>query len=122
MDYYETRKSLIQYLNILVSKDRWRIKYGIPSIVVASDLYKILLDVLSEHVNPRYGNLSDANEADIYKITDKKNIEPFNDEDAIHYIRIVYFLYTQLLGFDHIPPWRIMEKICDTIRRGKYEP
>lgn len=121
MDYYETRKSLVQYLNILVSRDRWRIRYGIPSIVVASDLYKILLDVLSEHVNPRYGNLSDANEGDIYKISDKKNIEPFNDEEAIHYIHIVYFLYTQL-NHNNVPPWRVMEKICDTIREEKYEP
>ena len=120
MDYYETRRSLIQYLNSLVSHDRWRIKYGIPSIVVASDLYKILLDVLSEHVNVRYGNLADANEEDIYR-TSREYIKSFDDEDAIHYIRIVYFLYTQLLGFDHVPPWRIMEKICDTIRRGKYD-
>ena len=121
MDYYETRRSLIHYLNNLVSHNRWRINYGIPSIVVVSDLYKILLEILSEHVNPRYGNLTDANERDIYIISDENNAEPFNDEEALRYIRIVYFLYTQLLGFDNTPPWRIMEKICDTIRKGKYE-
>lgn len=120
MDYYETRRSLIQYLNIMISRDRWRIRYGIPTVVVASDLYKILLDVLSEHVNVRYGNLVDANERDIYSISDDKKIEPFNDEKALHYIRIVYFLYTQLSN-SFVPLWQIMEKICDIIREGKYD-
>lgn len=72
MDYYETRRSLIQYLNIMISRDRWRIRYGMPTVIVASDLYKILLDVLSEHVNVRYANLVDANERDIYSISDDK--------------------------------------------------
>ena len=120
MDYYETRRSLIQYLNSFVSRDRWRIRYEVPSVVIASDLYRILLDVLSEHVNVRYGNLADANYRDVISVNKKNNVELFNDKEALRYIRIVYFLYTQLM--QKFPAnWQRNNIICDMIREGKYD-
>ena len=122
MDYYETTRSLIHYLNNLVSHDRWRIKFDVPTkIVVVSELYKILLDVLSEHVNPRYANLFDVNVRDISNILDETNVLLFYDKEALRYICIVYFLYTQL-SLDTLILWRLSDKICSIIREGKYEP
>lgn len=121
MDYYETTRSLIHYLNNLVSHDRWRIKFDAPTtIVVVLDLYKILLDVLSEHVNLRYANLFDVNIRDISNILDKTNVSLFCDKEALRYICIVYFLYTQLLS-DTLILWSLSDKICSIIRQGKYE-
>lgn len=122
MDYYETTRSLIHYLNNLVSHDHWRIKFDAPTtIVVVLDLYKILLDVLSEHVNPRYANLFDINIRDISNILDETNVSLFYDKKALRYICIVYFLYTQLLS-DTLILWSLSDKICSIIRKGKYEP
>lgn len=125
MDYYETTRSLIHYLNNLVSHDHWRLKFDAPTkIVVVLDLYKILLDVLSEHVNPRYANLLDIDVRGAFIIldeTNKTNVLLFSDKEALRYIYIVYFLYTQLSS-DSLILWRLRDKICDIIRRGKYEP
>lgn len=120
MDYYETSNSLIIYLNNLLINDQWRIRFSLPRNVIVYDLYKILLDVLSEHVNVRYGNLLDMSQRAVTQILEEDCIKPFNELKALHYIYIVYFLYTQLL--DEIgSPWELSDKICDIIRKGKYD-
>lgn len=120
MDYYETRVSLIFYLYKLVDKDSWRLNNSLNKFRVISDLYRILLDVLSEFVNVRYGNLSDANEEDVREvITDSAycSSSKFKDEKALHYIKITYLLYNNIRDL----PWNLSNKICKTIREGKYE-
>lgn len=122
MDYYEMTRSLIRYLNNLVSHDRWRIKFDAPTtIVIISDLYKILLDILSEHVNPRYANLLDIDVRGMYIILDEtKNVSLFSDKKALRYIHIVYFLYTQLSS-NTLMLWSLLDKICNIIREDKYD-
>ena len=120
MDYYETRASLIFYLYRLVDEDSWRLNNSLNKFRVVSDLYRILLDVLSEFVNVRYGNLSDANEEDVREvITDSaySSLSKFKDEKALHYIKITYLLYNNIRDL----PWNLSDKICKTIREGKYE-
>lgn len=120
MDYYETRVSLIFYLYRLVDEDSWRLNNNLNKFRVVSYLYRTLLDVLSEFVNVRYGNLSDANEEDVREvITDSAycSLSKFKDEKAIRYIKITYLLYNNI----HDLPWNLSDKICKTIREGKYE-
>nr|DAV40693.1 MAG TPA: hypothetical protein [Caudoviricetes sp.] len=120
MDYYETRVSLIFYLYKMVDEDSWRLNNSLNKFRVVSDLYRILLDVLSEFVNVRYGNLSDANEEDVREvITDSaySSLSKFKDEKALHYIKITYLLYNNIRDL----PWNLSDKICKTIREGKYE-
>lgn len=120
MDYYETRASLIFYLYEMVDEDSWRFNNSLNKFRVISDLYRILLDVLSEFVNVRYGNLSDANEEDVRKIiTDSAycSLLKFKDEKALRYIKITYLLYNNIRDL----PWNLSDKICKTIREGKYE-
>ena len=120
MDYYETRASLIFYLYKLVDEDSWRFNNSLNKFRVVSDLYRILLDVLSEFVNVRYGNLSDANEEDVREIiTDSayRSLSKFKDEKALHYIKITYLLYNNIRDL----PWNLSDKICKIIREGKYE-
>lgn len=120
MDYYETRVSLIFYLYRLVDEDSWRLNISLNKFRVVSYLYRILLDVLSEFVNVRYGNLSDANEEDVREvITDSAycSLSKFKDEKALRYIKITYLLYNNIRDL----PWNLSDKICKTIREGKYE-
>ena len=120
MDYYETRVSLIFYLYRLVDEDSWRLNNSLNKFRVVSDLYRILLDVLSEFVNVRYGNLSDANKEDVREvITDGAygSSPKFKDEKALRYIKITYLLYNNIRDL----PWNLSDKICKTIREGKYE-
>ena len=119
MDYYETRASLIFYLYKMVDEDSWRLNNSLNKFRVVSDLYRILLDVLSEFVNVRYGNLSDANEEDVREvITDSAycSLSKFKDEKALRYIKITYLLYNNIRDL----PWNLSDKICKTIREGKY--
>lgn len=120
MDYYETSNSLIIYLNALLINDQWRIRFSLPRNVIVYDLYKILLDVLSEHVNVRYGNLLDMSQRAVTQILEEDYTKPFDDPKALHYIYIVYFLYTQSLN-EIGSPWKLQDKICDIIREGKYD-
>lgn len=120
MDYYETRASLIFYLYKMVDEDSWRLNNSLNKFRVVSYLYRTLLDVLSEFVNVRYGNLSDANEEDVRKIiTDSAycSLLKFKDEKAIRYIKITYLLYNNIRDL----PWNLSDKICKIIREGKYE-
>lgn len=120
MDYYETRASLIFYLYRLVDENSWRLNNNLNKFRVVSYLYRTLLDVLSEFVNVRYGNLSDANEEDVREIiTDSAcGFSPkFKDEKALHYIKITYLLYNNIRDL----PWNLSDKICKIIREGKYE-
>ena len=120
MDYYETRASLIFYLYKMVDEDSWRFNNNLNKFRVVSHLYRILLDVLSEFVNVRYGNLDDANEEDVIKvITDGAygSSPKFKDEKALRYIKITYLLYNNIRDL----PWNLSDKICKTIREGKYE-
>lgn len=120
MDYYETRASLIFYLYKLVDEDSWRLNNNLNKFRVVSYLYRTLLDVLSEFVNVRYGNLSDANEEDVREIiTDSAycSLSKFKDEKAIRYIKITYLLYNNIRDL----PWNLSDKICKIIREGKYE-
>lgn len=120
MDYYETRVSLIFYLYRLVDEDSWRLNNNLNKFRVVSYLYRTLLDVLSEFVNVRYGNLSDANEKDVREIiTDGAycSLLKFKDEKTIRYIKITYLLYNNICDL----PWNLSDKICKTIREGKYE-
>lgn len=120
MDYYETRVSLIFYLYRLVDEDSWRLNNNLNKFRVVSYLYRTLLDVLSEFVNVRYSNLSDANEEDVREIiTDSAycSLSKFKDEKAIRYIKITYLLYNNIRDL----PWNLSDKICKTIREGKYE-
>ena len=119
MDYYETRSSLIFYLYRMVDQDSWRLNNSLNKFRIVSYLYRILLDVLSEFVNVRYGNLSDANEEDVREvITDSAycSLSKFKDEKALHYIKITYLLYNNIRDL----PWNLSDKICKTIREGKY--
>lgn len=119
MDYYETRVSLIFYLYRLVDEDSWRLNNNLNKFRVVSYLYRTLLDVLSEFVNVRYGNLSDANEEDVREIiTDSAycSLLKFKDEKAIRYIKITYLLYNNIRDL----PWNLSDTICKTIREGKY--
>lgn len=120
MDYYETRVSLIFYLYRLVDEDSWRLNNNLNKFRVVSYLYRTLLDVLSEFVNVRYGNLSDANEEDVREIiTDSAycSLLKFKDEKAIRYIKITYLLYNNIRDL----PWNLSDTICKIIREGKYE-
>lgn len=120
MNYYETRVSLIFYLYEMVDEDSWRLNNNLNKFRVVSDLYRILLDVLSEFVNVRYGNLSDANEEDVREvITDSAycSLSKFKDEKALRYIKITYLLYMNIRR----APWNMSDEICKTIREGKYE-
>lgn len=117
MDYYETRGSLIFYLYKLVDKDSWRLNNSLNKFRVVSDLYRILLDVLSEFVNVRYGNLSDASESEVSRIIFEDFPPSFKDEKALRYIKITYLLYNNIRDL----PWNLSDKICKTIREGKYE-
>lgn len=120
MDYYETRASLIFYLYRMVDEDSWRLNNSLNKFRVVSYLYRTLLDVLSEFANVRYGNLSDANEEDVREvITDSAycSLLKFRDEKALHYIKITYLLYNNIRDL----PWNLSDKICKTIREGKYE-
>lgn len=119
MDYYETRVSLIFYLYEMVDEDSWRLNNSLNKFRVISDLYRILLDVLSEFVNVRYGNLSDANEEDVREvITDSAycSLSKFKDEKTFRYIKITYLLYNNIRDL----PWNMSDEICKTIREGKY--
>ena len=119
MDYYETRASLIFYLYRMVDEDSWRLNNSLNKFRVVSYLYRTLLDVLSEFVNVRYGNLSDANEEDVRKIITNSaycSLLKFKDEKALRYIKITYLLYNNIRGL----PWNLSDKICKTIREGKY--
>jgi len=120
MDYYETRASLIFYLYEMVDEDSWRLNNSLNKFCVVSYLYRTLVDVLAEFVNVRYGNLSDANEEDVREvITDSAycSLSKFKDEKALHYIKITYLLYNNIRDL----PWNLSDKICKTIREGKYE-
>ena len=120
MDYYETRVSLIFYLYKMVDEDSWRLNNSLNKFRVVSYLYRTLVDVLSEFVNVRYGNLSDANEEDVREIiTDSAycSFSKFKDEKALRYIKITYLLYNNIRDL----PWNLSDKICKTIREGKYE-
>ena len=119
MDYYETRISLVSYLYRMVDEDSWRLKAGLNKYMIVSHLYRVLLDVLSEFVNVRYGNLMDASEEDVREvITDSAycSLSKFKDEKALHYIKITYLLYNNIRDL----PWNLSDKICKTIREGKY--
>lgn len=117
MDYRETRSSLIFYLYRLVDKDSWRINMSLGKFRVTSDLYRILLDVLSEFVNVRYGNLRDASEDEVYHVIFEDLPPSFKDEKALRYIKITYLLYNNIRDL----PWNLSDTICKTIREGKYE-
>lgn len=120
MDYYETRVSLIFYLYEIVSKDSWRLNRSLSTFIVVSYLYRTLVDVLAEFVNVRYGNLMDASEEDVREIiTDSAygSSPKFKDEKALRYIKITYLLYNNIRDL----PWNLSDKICKTIREGKYE-
>lgn len=120
MDYYETRASLIFYLYEMVDEDSWRLNNSLNKFRVVSYLYRTLVDVLAEFVNVRYGNLSDANEEGVREvITDSAycSLSKFKDEKALHYIKITYLLYNNIRDL----PWNMSDKICKTIREGKYE-
>lgn len=120
MDYYETRASLIFYLYRMIDEDSWRLNNSLNKFRVVSYLYRTLVDVLAEFVNVRYGNLSDANEEDVREvITDSAycSLSKFKDEKAIRYIKITYLLYNNIRDL----PWNLSDKICKTIREGKYE-
>lgn len=41
----------------------------------------------------------------------------YKDEKALHYIKITYLLYNNIRDL----PWNLSDKICKTIREGKYE-
>lgn len=104
----------------MVDEDSWRLNNSLNKFRVISDLYRILLDVLSEFVNVRYGNLSDVNEEDVREvITDGAycSLSKFKDEKALHYIKITYLLYNNIRDL----PWNLSDTICKTIREGKYE-
>lgn len=117
MDYYETRASLIFYLYKMVDEDSWRLNNSLNKFRVVSDLYRILLDVLSEFVNVRYGNLMDASEEDVREvIVNDLSSKTFKDKKALYYIKITYFLYNNISDL----PWNLSDKICKTIREGKY--
>lgn len=117
MDYYETRASLIFYLYRMVDKDSWRLNNSLNKFCIVSDLYRILLDVLSEFVNVRYGNLVDTNEVGVRDVIANNFPPAFKDKKALHYINITYFLYNNIRDL----PWNLSDKICKTIREGKYE-
>lgn len=120
MDYYETRASLIFYLYRMVDEDSWRLNNNLNKFRVVSYLYRTLVDVLAEFVNVRYNNLMDASEEDVRKIiTDGAygSSPKFKDEKALHYIKITYLLYNNIRDL----PWNLSDKICKTIREGKYE-
>lgn len=120
MDYYETRVSLIFYLYRMVDEDSWRLNNSLNKFRVVSYLYRTLVDVLAEFVNVRYGNLSDANEEDVREvITDSAycSLSKLKDEKALRYIKITYLLYNNIRDL----PWNLSDKICKTIREGKYE-
>lgn len=116
MDYYETRASLIFYLYKLVDEDSWRLNNNLNKFRVVSYLYRTLVDVLAEFVNVRYGNLMDASEEDVREIISDDFSPAFNDEKAIRYIKITYLLYNNIRDL----PWNLSDKICKTIREGKY--
>lgn len=115
MDYYETRSSLIFYLYRLVDNDSWRLKAGLNKYMIVSHLYRILLDVLSEFVNVRYGNLRDVSENEVRDIITNDFPPSFKDEKALRYIKITYLLYNNIRDL----PWNLSDKICSTIREGK---
>lgn len=120
MDYYETRTSLIFYLYRMVDEDSWRFNNSLNKFRVVSYLYRTLVDVLAEFVNVRYGNLMDANEEDVREvITDGAYCSSlkFKDEKALRYIKITYFLYTNIT----CARWNMSDEICKTIREEKYE-
>ena len=117
MDYYETRGSLIFYLYKLVDEDSWRLNNSLNKFRIVSDLYRTLVDVLSEFVNVRYGNLMDANESEVYQVIFEDLPPSFKDEKALRYIKITYLLYNNIRR----APWDMSDEICKTIREGKYE-
>lgn len=117
MDYYETRRSLIFYLCEMVHQDTWRLNRSLGTFKVVSYLYRTLVDVLSEFVNVRYGNLADASEIQIIQIIGDETHKLFDDKKAIKYINITYLLYNNLNAL----PWNLSDKICKIIREGKYE-
>ena len=117
MDYYETRISLVSYLYRMVDEDSWRLKAGLNKYMIVSHLYRTLVDVLSEFVNVRYGNLADVNESQVVLIISDEFQPKFKDEKALHYIKITYLLYNNIRDL----PWNLSDKICKTIREGKYE-
>lgn len=117
MDYYETRGSLIFYLYRMVDKDSWRLKAGLNKYMIVSHLYRTLVDVLSEFVNVRYGNLRDASEDEVRDVITNDFPPSFKDEKALRYIKITYLLYNNIRDL----PWNLSDKICKTIREGKYE-
>ena len=116
MDYYETRISLVSYLYRMVDEDSWRFDNSLNKYMIVSHLYRILLDVLSEFVNVRYGNLADVNEDHVVLIISDEFQPKFKDEKALHYIKITYLLYNNIRDL----PWNLSDKICKTIREGKY--
>ena len=116
MDYYETRGSLIFYLYRMVDKDSWRLNNSLNKFCIVSHLYRILLDVLSEFVNVRYGNLRDASQDEVREIIANDFPPSFKDEKALRYIKITYLLYNNIRDL----PWNLSDKICKTIREGKY--
>lgn len=86
---------------------------------IVSDLYRALIDALSEFVNVRYGNLRDADVVDVREvITDGAygSLLKFKDEKAIRYIKITYLLYNNIRDL----PWNLSDTICKIIREGKY--
>lgn len=117
MDYYETRASLIFYLYEMVDEDSWRLNMNLSKFHIVSDLYRALIDALSEFVNVRYGNLRDADVVDVREIISDDFSPAFNDEKALRYIKITYFLYTNIT----CARWNMSDEICKTIREGKYE-
>lgn len=117
MDYYETRVSLIFYLYRMVDEDSWRLNINLSKFHIVSDLYRTLVDVLSEFVNVRYGNLRDASEDEVSHVIFEDSPSLFKDEKALRYIKITYLLYNNIRDL----PWNLSDKICKTIREGKYE-
>ncbi len=115
MYYYKTRASLIFYLYRLVDDDSWRLNNSLNKFAIVSNLYRTLVDVLSEFVNVRYGNLADASEEDVINVIADSFPPRFKDEKAIRYIRITYLLYNNIREL----PWNLSDKICKTIREGK---
>ena len=116
MDYYETRASLIFYLYEMVNEDSWRLNNNLNKFRVVSYLYRTLVDVLSEFVNVRYGNLLDASEDEVRDVIANDFPPSFKDEKALRYIKITYLLYNNIRDL----PWNLSDKICKTIREGKY--
>lgn len=116
MDYYETRASLIFYLYEMVNEDSWRLNNNLNKFCVVSYLYRTLVDVLSEFVNVRYGNLLDASEDEVRDVIANDFPPSFKDEKALRYIKITYLLYNNIRDL----PWNLSDKICKTIREGKY--